>query len=455
METKNIEIKGKGIKVHVLSIIFIVLGVLVMTGSFFAIQMNYSRYDNMRKFYDENSLEREAAHDFQTASDYLTNQARKYASTGDAIFLENYFNEKDNICTRETSLTRIQEKHGEDMQYNLLKDAMQQSEDLVEYELHAMKLVALSYGMKTAEMPDQLAAYELSADELAMDAVAQQNQATDILHSVEYENYKDRISWDIENAAVLIEEELEVSFRNNQVELIWALNIASALVFLMFALMFLIFIFNTLLVARPASKFVEALDQKKKLPEIGGYEFRKFARRYNDQYRTNIKNQSLLAEQGEIDELTGTLKVSTLDIIKHSLSQSDDSLGVMMVDIDNFRSIKEASGYEIADLLVKKVAKQFTKTFLKSDYIVRTSQDEFELFLPKMKESDAQMLMERIEQINQTLQAPTDGIPKASISVGIAFSEKGYDQETERNADMALNYVKEHGRAACRIYQPS
>ena len=47
LENKNIEIKGKGIKVYVLSSIFIMIGVLIMIASFFVIKRIYNKYDEM------------------------------------------------------------------------------------------------------------------------------------------------------------------------------------------------------------------------------------------------------------------------------------------------------------------------------------------------------------------------------------------------------------------------
>lgn len=168
-------------------------------------------------------------------------------------------------------------------------------------------------------------------------------------------------------------------------------------------------------------------------------------------YRSDKKNKELLKEQGEIDELTGTLKVGTLELVRHNLAQSNEALGIMLVDIDNFRSIKEANGYDMADKVVAKVASQFMSAFKSSDYIIRTSQDEFEIFLLRMQQSDSEMLIDRIAQINQKLQDASDGVVAASVSVGVAFSENGYDVEVERKADMALNNVKENGRGTCKI----
>ena len=451
LENREIIIKGKGIKVSVLSSIFIALGVVIMIASICVIKKIYTMFDAMMDAYQFEETESEAAESFRIASDYLTEQARLFVATGDIKNAENYFEEKDELQNRQAALSVVENSHILDIESNLLSNAMDLSEALVDYEVHAMKLTAKANKIDDAKMPGEVAAYELPKEELELDESELLNLAIHLVYSDEYEDYKSRIDWDVENAVTLIKDEAGTRYREDESDLIMTLNITVLLIFIMFVLLMLIFIFNTLLVVRPAKKFVELLDKHEKLPEIGGYEFRDFARTYNDIYRSNKKNRELLREQGEVDELTGTLKVGTLEIVRHNLSQHKEPMGIMMIDIDNFRSIKEASGYEMADKVVAKVANLFVSSFKSSDYIIRTSQDEFIMFLLRMQQSDSEMLKDRILKINEALKNSEDGVVEASVSVGAAFAENGYTEETERKADMALNYVKKNGRGTCKI----
>ena len=451
MENKDIVIKGRGIKVNILSGIFIAIGVIIMCASILTIKRIYDKYDEMMSSYQSDEMQKEAADSFQEASDYLTDQSRQFVVTGDIEKAENYFEEINVIRRREAAIDMIENSHALELERNLLANAMELSESLAKQEVHAMKLSAHAMKLDEAKLPIEIASYELSGEELALDDDKQQSLAIQLLYNSEYEDYKDRINWDIENAIKLIKDESGARYRENESDLIIVLNIATLLLFIMFILLMLIFIFNVLLVVKPAEKFVELLDKKEKLPEIGGYEFRKFARKYNDVYRSNKKNRALLIEQGEVDNLTGTLKVGTLELVRHNLTQNNEPLGIMMIDIDNFRSIKEANGYDMADKVVAKVARLFTTSFKSSDYIIRTSQDEFEIFLLRMEQKDSDMLINRITEINEKLKDTSDGVIQASVSVGVSFSENGYTVEAERKADMALNFVKENGRGACKI----
>lgn len=451
IKDKNIEIKGKGIKIHVLSSIFIALGAIIMVILMFAVKNIYDKYDESRESFQYTGMKLDAAINFRSASDYLTEQSRECVITGDMQCAVNYFDEKNIAMTREASVETIGTDDELKMEGKLLKDAMEKSEALVEYELHAMKLIAEAKGIDSQNISDELSSFKLPESENALSLDEKRNQAIELLFGKDYESIKERIIWDIENATVLIEEESAVKFRENEDDLIVILNITTLFIFILFILLVLIFIFNVLLVVKPSDKFLKALDEKEKLPEIGSFEFRKFARKYNNIYRSDKKNKELLKEQGEIDELTGTLKVGTLDLVRHNLSQSNEPLGIMLVDIDNFRTIKEKKGFDVADKVVKKVAGLFLTSFKSSDYIIRISQDEFELFLLRMQESDEQMLLERIDKINEKLKDTSDDVPEVSVSVGVSFSAKGYTKDVERKADMALNYVKENGRGYCKV----
>ena len=451
MENKEIVIKGKGIKVNILSGIFIAIGVVTMIAAICVIQKTYTKYDEMMDSYQFVETQREAAESFQKASDYLTDQSRLFVVSGDIKNAENYFEEINVTKRREAATSMVENSHMMELESNLLNNAMELSNALAKQEIHAMKLSANALGLDDSKLPAEIASYELSDEELSLDSASQQNQAISLLYDNDYEDYKDRINWDIDNAITLIKDESGTRYRENESDLIIVLNIATLLVFVMFILIMLIFIFNVLLVVRPAEKFVELLDKKEKLPEIGGYEFREFARKYNDIYRANKKNRELLRQQGEVDELTGTLKVGTLELVRRNLTQTNEPLGIMMIDIDNFRSIKEANGYDMADKVVAKVANLFTTSFKSSDYIIRTSQDEFEIFLLRMQQKDSDMLISRIAEINEKLKDTSDGVTAASVSVGASFSENGYTVEAERKADMALNSVKENGRGTCKV----
>ena len=45
-----------------------------------------------------------------------------------------------------------------------------------------------------------------------------------------------------------------------------------------------------------------------------------------------------------------------------------------------------------------------------------------------------------------------NGIKPLSVSVGVAFSDSGYNEELFKQADTALYTVKENGKRGCEIF---
>lgn len=57
---------------------------------------------------------------------------------------------------------------------------------------------------------------------------------------------------------------------------------------------------------------------------------------------------------------------------------------------------------------------------------------------------------EKTSAISEQLARPEDGMPKVSLSVGVAFADRPNPGESLfKDADQALYYTKEHGRNGC------
>ena len=54
--------------------------------------------------------------------------------------------------------------------------------------------------------------------------------------------------------------------------------------------------------------------------------------------------------------------------------------------------------------------------------------------------------------ITKELQNTADGLPAVTLSVGVAFSAKGYSDELFNQADKALYAVKDAGRNGMKFY---
>lgn len=118
---------------------------------------------------------------------------------------------------------------------------------------------------------------------------------------------------------------------------------------------------------------------------------------------------------------------------------------VLMVDIDNFKSINDTYGHQVGDRVLVEVAQRLTAAVRRTDLVVRWGGEEFVVMLRDCSPQDA---LERAEEIRRAI-ADTPfqvaGTVTASIGTASLASEEDLDSWLGR-ADSALYQAKRAGR---------
>ncbi|WP_094607363.1 Sensor histidine kinase RcsC [Sporomusa silvacetica DSM 10669] len=96
-----------------------------------------------------------------TASDYLTDEARKYAVTTEAIHMYKYWEEINLTKTRDYVIARLGELNAPSAEMELLAEAKRNSDALVETEKESMRLILEAQGVLESEMPPEVAVFQL------------------------------------------------------------------------------------------------------------------------------------------------------------------------------------------------------------------------------------------------------------------------------------------------------
>lgn len=96
------------------------------------------------------------------ASDFLTDAVRKYVVTGDPKYLQDYWYEVNVTRTREMVLSKLQGMKATANEIQLLAQAKENSDALVETEIRGMKLILSVLGVRDEAMPKPIQAYKLS-----------------------------------------------------------------------------------------------------------------------------------------------------------------------------------------------------------------------------------------------------------------------------------------------------
>jgi diguanylate cyclase (GGDEF)-like protein/PAS domain S-box-containing protein len=167
-----------------------------------------------------------------------------------------------------------------------------------------------------------------------------------------------------------------------------------------------------------------------------------------------------LKHQAFHDALTGLPnRLLFQDRISQQISairRSGQTVGVLFVDLDDFKVVNDTMGHGIGDELLVAAATRLSGLIRDSDTAARLGGDEFAVLVasvdgPAAVESAAARVVEAFAE-PFTL---ASGAVTATVTVGVATNEDSIDtDELLRHADLALYAAKATGKRQWRRYQP-
>lgn len=172
-----------------------------------------------------------------------------------------------------------------------------------------------------------------------------------------------------------------------------------------------------------------------------------------------VRYEKELAYQAGHDMLTGLANRSLLkDRIDRALIRAQKlhgQLAVIFLDLDRFKLINDSLGHAAGDALLKEWAHRINANVTPSSSVARLGGDEFAVLIEDVADEDD--ALHQTNTILASLRSPffVEGHPlTVSASAGVAlFPQHGSDTSTLlRNADIAMYYVKSHGRAHGQLF---
>jgi len=160
------------------------------------------------------------------------------------------------------------------------------------------------------------------------------------------------------------------------------------------------------------------------------------------------------------DRLTGLPNraqlLAKLDEGIHQARSLPSTMGVMFLDLDNFKIVNDSLGHAAGDQILLGFADRLNSLVRPGDLVGRFGGDEFVVLLDHViSPDDAASAAERLlEDLRRRPFRIDDSTVFLSVSVGIAVSPNGRDagEVLLRHADSAMYQAKQRGRSRIEIY---
>jgi diguanylate cyclase (GGDEF)-like protein/PAS domain S-box-containing protein len=170
--------------------------------------------------------------------------------------------------------------------------------------------------------------------------------------------------------------------------------------------------------------------------------------------------EARLAFMAQHDSLTGLPNRNLLrqhmdEMLLHT-RRSADKVAVLILGLDNFKSVNDTLGHGIGDKLLRGVAKRLRSTLREQDTLARLNSDEFAIVQSGLaRPEDAVLLSKRLLD---ALGEPylLDGhsvVIGASIGIAMAPGDGDESEKLLKNADMALSRAKNDSRGTFSFFE--
>jgi diguanylate cyclase (GGDEF)-like protein len=183
---------------------------------------------------------------------------------------------------------------------------------------------------------------------------------------------------------------------------------------------------------------------------------RKQVKRQTEIIRRNEARLHHLSHHDSLTDLPNRLLMSErLEFGLKRVTQTQAGLGVLMIDVDNFKQVNDTLGHSVGDQLLCAVAIRVAAAVRKTDVLARIGGDEFVILLPGVQETrEAESIATKIVSSFSEPVRFCEFAQSISVSVGVTTFPGGGRTSSAllQSADVAMYHAKTHGRNKYAVY---
>ncbi len=175
-----------------------------------------------------------------------------------------------------------------------------------------------------------------------------------------------------------------------------------------------------------------------------------------DVHEAYLANEKL-KRQAYQDDLTGLPnRRKFTEVLKHSLLSTQSHVGLMVLDLDDFKLVNDLYGHLTGDAVLRLFARYLQKMTAQDEFFARLGGDEFAIICPNIRHEDD--LLARARKIEGLLDAQLKKNLKTRScrpSIGCAIGAATDNPEDLFNrADLALYAAKDAGKGIVKLFDP-
>ena len=172
--------------------------------------------------------------------------------------------------------------------------------------------------------------------------------------------------------------------------------------------------------------------------------------------------EALASQRSQIEALRTAVRIDSLtqlanrayfdekltEMVKLRQRYDDEPFSLMMIDLDNFKTINDSKGHPAGDRILKGVATKIKATLRGSDFLARFGGDEFALILIKTERKAAEEVAWKLcSEVRGSRFLLDAEAMTMTLSIGLTEAHKHDTEESLlKRADDALYQVKARGR---------
>lgn len=392
------------------------------------------------------------AQQVQDRSDRLTEQVRLVTMTAKPEYIDNYFSMANSNEEFDEAFADLKSRFEGTDAYESLRTAMDESNELMNTEFYAMRLICEANDIDPSPWP-KIASCQISDDDSRTSHDSMIYKAQNLVSDSKYQEAKDSINSHTTDCIAKVTD-ATIGSQDRAASIFDGIyGTIEACIAIYIALTLIICALVRRAVVKPLLSFGDSIKANQLFPVQGAGELQVLAETYNRVFTENEATHMIVKHQAEHDPLTDLLNRGSFDKALKFHDDSKHDFALILTDVDQFKSVNDTYGHAVGDQVLKRVSSLLQVAFRSTDFVCRIGGDEFAVIMVDVTSDLRYTIQEKIDFVNTELSKPIDGMPQVSLSAGTAFADRPDPGDSiYKDADDALYHTKENGRSSCSFF---